>query len=566
MESAAVTPGAVRLYSPASGGVVAFLKVEPRTGTENRDRFLPADSRLRTILLSLLLIIPTVALYYPVHTHAFSRLDDYMYVVDNVHVHDGLSWKTVVWAFTALNMANWIPLSWLSHALDYQLFGLNPAGHHLVNVALHALDVVLLFWVLKRATGYTARSFMVAALFALHPMNVEPVVWVAERKTMLSMVFFLLALEAYRRYARELRPGPFRWVVVLFALGLMAKPQVITLPFVLLLWDYWPLQRMFPSGGSTPVPPETYPAQSFAELIKEKVPLLILCGMGALMTLATQGTARPQYQPPLALRLGNAIVSYITYIGKAFWPTAMAPEYPYPSNLQTWQVLGALLLLLVITALVLAARRYRYLVVGWFWFLGTLVPTIGLVQVGQQARADRYTYGSYLGLFIMACWGLADWAKQRRLSTAWLASASAVVLLALSMVTHRQIGYWRDEITIWSHASQVVSHHWLAEQNLGAALSREGKMDQARTHFLAAIAIKPDDTKAMIGAAYCEQKLGDPRDAIAQYKQALLDYNLLDEDRKAVLMNMALSYRALGDIANAQRYYDQAMLLGGQTK
>ena len=187
---AAVASGAVRIYSPAGSRVLAILNVDPRTETESYHRFLTADSRLRTILLGLLLVIPTVAIYYPVHTHAFSRLDDYMYVVDNAHVHDGLSWKTVVWAFTALNMANWIPLSWLSHALDYQLFGLNPAGHHLVNVALHALDVVLLFWVLKRATGYIARSFMVAALFALHPMNVEPVVWVAERKTMLSMVFF----------------------------------------------------------------------------------------------------------------------------------------------------------------------------------------------------------------------------------------------------------------------------------------------------------------------------------------------------------------------------------------
>jgi protein O-mannosyl-transferase len=563
---AAVTSGAVRIYSPAGSRVLAILNVDPRTETESYHRFLTADSRLRSILLGLLLVIPTVAIYYPVHTHAFSRLDDYMYVVDNAHVHDGLSWKTVVWAFTALNMANWIPLSWLSHALDYQIFGLNPAGHHLVNVALHALDVVLLFWVLKGATGSAARSFIVAVLFALHPMNVEPVAWVAERKTMLSVAFSLLALEAYRRYARELRPGTLRWVVVLFALGLMAKPQVITLPFVLLLWDYWPLQRMFPASESSFVPPETYPAQSFAQLVKEKVPLLFVCGMGILITLATQGTARPQYQPPLALRLGNAIVSYVTYIGKAFWPTAMAPEYPYPSNLQTWQVLGALLLLLVITALVLAARRYRYLVVGWFWFLGTLVPTIGLVQVGQQAMADRYTYGSYLGLFMMVCWGIADWAKERRVSVAWLASASAVVLLALSTVTYRQIGYWRDEITIWSHASRVVRGHWLAEQNLGAELSREGKMEQARTHFLAAIAIKPDDTKAMIGAAYCEQKLGNSRDAISQYTQALRDYNLSDEDRKAVLLNMALAYRDLGDTANAQRYLEQAILLGGQSK
>jgi protein O-mannosyl-transferase len=191
---------------------------------------------------------------------------------------------------------------------------------------------------------------------------------------------------------------------------------------------------------------------------------------------------------------------------------------------------------------------------------------IGLIQPSQQGMADRFTYEAYLGLFIMVCWGVADWAHQRHISVAWLASASAVALLALSIVTYRQIGYWKDEITIWSHASQVVEHHWLAEQNLGAELTREGKMDQARMHFLAAIAIKPDNTKAMIGAAYCEQKLGDPGDAIARYKQALRDYNLLDEDRKAVLMNMALAYRELGDTANAQRYYDQAMLLGGQTK
>src|SRR5271169_3288790 len=209
---------------------------------------------MRTFLLKLLLIAATIAVYSPVHHHPFFSLDDEFYVVDNVHLHLGLDWTTIKWAFTCFSMENWIPLSFLSHALDYQLFGANPAGHHDMNVLLHALNAALLFWVLKRATGYTSRSFMVAALFALHPMNVEAVAWIAERKTMLSMVFFLLALEAYRQYARELRPGPFRWVTVLFILGLMAKPQVITLPFVLLLWDYWPLQRMFPDSESSSVP------------------------------------------------------------------------------------------------------------------------------------------------------------------------------------------------------------------------------------------------------------------------------------------------------------------------
>ncbi|MGB8769883.1 MAG: hypothetical protein WCC92_09725, partial [Candidatus Korobacteraceae bacterium] len=462
---------------------MAFVEMKPQPA-EALKEFLFTDSTARTVLLCLALVVPTLVVYYPVHTHPFSSLDDYFYIVDNDHIHHGLNWATIWWSFRALGMVNWIPLTWLSHALDYQLFGLNPAGHHLVNVALHALNVVLLFWVFKRVTGYTGRSFMVAALFAIHPMNVEVVVWVAERKTILSTVFFLLALGAYRWYALAPRVSRYLLVVFLFGTGLLAKPQIITLPFVLLLWDYWPLERLWPAeeSGSYAPAPAAFPPRSFPWLLKEKVPLLVLCVLDALIALRTQSGS--SFKPPISLRIENAAFSYWLYVKKAFWPSRMAPEYPHLGRfLALWQVLGALAFLLLVTALVLKMRRYRYLPVGWFWFLGTLVPTIGVMQVGLQGMADRYSYESFLGLFLMVCWGVSSWAERHRFSRVWLAGASAVVLLALTVVTARQITYWQDELTLWSHAAQVVKYDWLAEDNVAMELMKQGKQEEAMTHY-----------------------------------------------------------------------------------
>ncbi len=407
---------------------MASTEVQPKAAIASRKAFFFTDSSGRTLLLCFFLMVSTVSVYYPVHTHPFCGLDDYIYVVDNEHLHHGLNWETTWWSFRVLSMGNWIPLTWLAHAMDYRLFGLNPAGHHMVNVLLHAVNAALLFWVLKRATRYTGRSFMVAALFAIHPMNVEAVVWVAELKTMLSMMFFLLALAAYGWYARAPRVGRYAVVALLFGMGLTAKPQIITLPCVLLLWDYWPLQRMFPGSSSSAPLSGAYPPRSFSQLVKEKVPLAVLCAMDALLTMKTQSGWK--FKPPLPARLENATFSYWLYVKKAFWPSGMAPECPHLARFLTaWQVAGAAIFLLAVTALVLKARRHRYLPVGWFWFLGTLVPTIGIMQVGLQGMADRYAYESFLGLFIMVCWGVSDWAEQRRVSAAWLASASAVVVL-----------------------------------------------------------------------------------------------------------------------------------------
>jgi tetratricopeptide (TPR) repeat protein len=545
---------------------VASVGINPQSGTQNSNHFLSTDSPKRTFLLSLVLVAVVVAVYWQVRSHSFCNLDDYLYVVDNAHVHDGLTWKTVVWAFSCFTMANWIPLSFLSHALDYQLFGLEPAGHHLVNVMFHAVDTVLLFMVLKRATGYAGRSFMVAALFALHPMNVEPVVWVAERKTMLSMMFFLLALGAYQWYVQEPRISRFRWVAVLFALGLLAKPQIITLPFVLLLWDYWPLRRTPPleAKDSSIRVWITTNLKNFSGLLKEKVPLLILCVMDAMIALATQKLARLQYQPPLSLRLENAIYSYWRYVENAFWPSRMAPEYPMPGSLTGWQIGGALLFLLAVSVLVVTARKYRYLPVGWFWFLGTLVPTIGLVQVGRQALADRYAYEAYLGLFIMVCWGVADWARQHRMPVSGLAGASAIVLLALAVVTYRQIGYWKDDLTLWTHATEVVPNHWTAETNIGVQLLEQNKATQAMAHFRRAISFYPYEAISNVEVGYNEQTRGDYRSAIGNYEHALGDFNLTDAEAAQIWRNMGVCYRELGDLEKAQQCFATEASLSGK--
>lgn len=282
---------------------MASVDLKPPLGLPSSKNFFLADSRARTFLLGTLLVVITVALYAPVHSHPFFNLDDYLDVVNNVHIHHGLDWETIKWSFTKVSMANWIPLSWISHAIDYRMFGRNPAGHHDMNVLFHALNVVLLFWVLKRATGYMGRSFMVAALFAVHPMNVEAVAWIAERKTLLSMVFFLLALGAYRWYARGPTDRRYTVIALLFALALLAKPQVITLPFVLLLWDYWPLQRMFPKAPSSSAPPgtSTFPPQTVSQLIKEKIPLLFCasqtrCSHSMLRIRFVRALCRPYHR------------------------------------------------------------------------------------------------------------------------------------------------------------------------------------------------------------------------------------------------------------------------------
>jgi hypothetical protein len=529
-----------------------------------------------TWALGLVLVVATVALYYPVSGHPFVNYDDNVYVTDNVQVKSGLNWDTVQWAFTTSEAGNWHPVTWLSHAFDYQLFQADPAGHHNTNLLLHVLNVLLLFWVLQQATGFTGRSWVVAALFALHPINVESVAWISERKNLLSMLFFLLALGAYRWYVREPRTSRYCVVAALFALGLMAKPQVISLPLVLLLWDYWPLRRMAIAGdpaavdaaGDCPALAKnrlergTLTQRSFSWLVGEKLPLLALCGASAFITMRAQQTAGAMHTVknsfPLSIRLGNAIVCYARYLGKAFWPSHLALIYPHPgTSLRTWEIFAALILLLAVTALVIKERRLRYLLVGWFWFLGTMVPMIGLVQVGEQAMADRYAYLPFIGLFIMVCWGVADWTGQRKVSAAVLAGASVVVLVALSVVAYRQLGYWRDNVVLWTHIIEVTDPNYIAEDDLGGALLNGGQLEEAMKHFHAAAGIYPLDPFSNLNLAIYAQQHEDPQQAIARSK-IVLDRTPSPRMRSKAYTTMGLAYRELGDQEKSRECFEAA--------
>jgi len=564
-------------------------------------RFSP---RVQKLLLGFLLAIAVVAVYYPVHSQPFANYDDPDYVSDNFHVRAGLTWKTIKWAMTTRDAANWHPVTWLSHALDVQLFGVDPAGPHDVNVVLHIVNALLLFWILQRATGYVGRSWMVAALFALHPINVESVAWVAERKNLLSMFFFLLALGAYRWYATAAdsddaklhgsRGLSFLLVAVLFALGLMSKPQVITFPFVLLLWDYWPLGRIafralpftlrqngsIGSSGEKRIEKseersgerrrEPRLAQKMGEpgapansewrsLLWEKLPLLGLCLISALLTLNAQaaGGARSYY--PRSMRLENAFVSYVRYLAKAFWPSHLALFYPY--SLKPYSVLtvaACAVLLLGITAVVALAYRRPYLTVGWLWFLGTLVPMIGLVQVGTQAMADRYAYLPFIGLFIMVCWLVADWAAQVRVPLMAMRAISVVVLAALGLVSHRQVGFWNDHITLWTHTLDVTHDNWVAENNLGTALLKKARVEEAIPHFRAAVRLDPSDPNSTLNIGTYEQMHGDLPAAIKSYKAAAaLARN--PETRAKAYNNLGYAYKGVGDFINARDSFEKAV-------
>jgi len=566
--------GSKALTSEAPEMVVSRI-LAPQTGEEMGSVVLKsagpsahASGRIapekQAVLLSLLLVLVTLALYSRVVRFSFINFDDKLYVTENVHVQSGLDWGTVQWAFTTFRAANWHPLTWLSHALDCQLFGLSPAGPHLINLVLQCLNVVLLFWVLLRATDHLRCSALVAALFALHPMNVQSVAWVAERKNLLSMFFFLLALGAYRWYARQPRLVSYSLVAVFYALGLMAKPQVITLPLVLLLWDYWPLQRTFATEAAASFAMQrkaAFQEKSFSWLLMEKLPLFTVAALSATITIRAQRLSGGMKGYPWSLRLGNALVAYVRYLGKAAWPARLAVMYPYPrSALTLWQVGAASAFLFVTTALVIAHRRRRYLVVGWLWFLGTMLPMIGLIQVGGQAMADRYAYLPFIGLFIMICWGAADWIEQRRMPVAFAAGASLGVLLALFAVAHRQLGYWSDSGTLWTHTLQVTTANYVAEDSLGAAMLERGSLEEAMQHFRTAVQIEPLDLMGNLVLGNYEAMQRNLPQAIEHYRKALL----ADSDpllKSEVLSNMGHAYRELGDEVRAQACFRAAEAL-----
>jgi Tfp pilus assembly protein PilF/uncharacterized membrane protein (GlpM family) len=514
----------------------------------------------RNVILCLLLVVATLALYNPVNRHAFVNYDDDRYVTENPHVHDGLSTSTISWAWASTEHANWHPLTWLSHALDYQLFHLNPAGHHFTSLLIHAANAVLLFLVLVYATGRVGPSLFVAGLFALHPINVESVAWIAERKNVLSTFFFLATIGAYFWYAQKVSWQRYLAVIVLFAFGLMSKPMVVTLPLVLLLLDYWPLGRIHAS----PTPALQVAPRPRSRLLAEKLPLLALSAASAVITMQAQqagGAMRSTVQFSLGVRLENAVVAYAMYLWKTIWPSRLAPLYPHPGDsLAAWQVAASMLVLAAITGIVLRIRAKGYLVTGWLWFLGTLVPVIGLIQVGDQAMADRYAYIPLIGIFVMIAWGAADLADARPIGVAPRLIPAACILLALSVTTYRQLSYWSNSYDLWTHALTVTDRNFIAQDNLGGALLLLGKPEEAYTHFQAAAEINPRDPMSHANLGAYLQEHGRLADAVEQYNRAISltsDAGLL----AATYANLGNACRRLGQNAQARESYGRALRL-----
>lgn len=530
----------------------------------------PISNGKRSLILCLLVAAGTLAVYSRVFHAGFLRYDDDRYVVENPNVHSGIHWSTVRWAFTTFEQANWHPLTWLSHALDCQVFDLNPAGHHSINLLLHIASVLLLFLLLQAMTGYTGRSLLVAALFAIHPINVESVAWIAERKTVLCMFFFLLTLVGYVSYAR--RPGLTRYIAVVagFALALMSKPMAVTLPFVLLLLDYWPLRRLDPREQFNS---ETFDEsgnvaaknQSISWLVIEKLPLFAMSAASAVITMKAQragGAVTVKYSALSYLQ--NAIVSYVLYIGKALWPTRLAALYPYPQN--GWPlsvVIAAAVFLIIVTGLVLKYRERRYLLWGWFWFLGTMVPMIGLVQVGNQAMADRYAYLPFIGLFVMAVWGIAELAN-RFLLQKYAAAGAIVIVVLFSAVTYRQLSYWHDDFSLWSHTLAVTNRNFVAEDNFGNALVKAGKYDEGIAHFRKAAEIEPGDSVSEVNLGIYAQQHGDLHQAAARYQYAL---QLASDPqvRAAAYANLGGVYFTLHDYSRAKENFETALSLNSRS-
>jgi protein O-mannosyl-transferase len=522
----------------------------------------------KRILPSLVLIAATLAVYYPVHRYAFFHLDDSVYVYANPQVSRPLDWSAVKWAFRHRFALNYDPLTFLAHNIDIQLFQMNPGRHHEVNVVLHVLDVVLLFWVLRRATGFGGRSFMVAALFALHPINVENVAWISELKTLLSTAFFLLALGAYRWYARRPLWRRMTLVAFLYLLGLLAKPQVITLPFVLLLWDYWPLRRMLaadPDAARGTTGAGAFPPASFFALLREKIPLFIAAGDAVITMYAEQKTDVREWPYTFAIRAGNGILSYARYLGKLLWPLHLSYLYLHPGYSLRWsQVWASLILLIAVSAFVIAQRRQRYLAVGWFWFLGTMVPMIGLVQIDLPALADRWAYICFVGLYMMICWSVAEWAEIQHVPKLVLPLASFAVLSTLALLTLRQVTYWSDSLTIWSHTLEVTHRNWVADMNVGVLLQDRGQAEEGLRHLHRALEDQPDNADLNWYVACLEHQRGNLRQAILLYEKVLA-VSKVDSVKAQALANMGHAYSALGDEARARECYLAATRIRAKT-
>jgi tetratricopeptide (TPR) repeat protein len=520
----------------------------------------------RVLWILLALIAVNVIIYAPVRHYDFVEVDDPLTIRDNPHVAGGLAWPNVVWAFTKGYAGYWMPLTFLSHMVDVQLYGLNAGSHHVTNLLLHIANTILLFGLLYRMTAALGRSAFVAGLFAAHPLHVESVAWVTERKDVLSTMFWLLALWAYVGYTRQPRWDRYLRVLLFFALGLMAKPMLVTLPFALLLLDVWPLRRVALWTDEPGRPGSTARRQLWSaglRLVREKIPLFALAAVSSVIAFVAQrqaGAVTGLDITPITLRVENALLSYVAYIGKMLWPARLAVLYPFPQSLPAWQVIGAVLILAGVSfAVMKAARRYPYLSVGWFWYLGTLVPVIGLVRIGLQAMADRFTYVPLIGLFVIVSWGALDllshWPALRRA----LPVAAGFMILACTMGARGQVRYWENNVTLWTRATKVLlgMDNYHAHIDLGTILRDQGRLSEAISHFSEAVRLKPDSADAHYNLGMALARQGRTDEAIASFSQAVR----IKPDSADTNYDLGLSLARQGRIDEAIASFSEAARL-----
>ena len=509
----------------------------------------PRSAAVATILVALLLAGATLATYWPVTGHPFVAYDDEFYVVNNSRVTAGFGWQEVRWAFTTFHEANWHPLTWLSHQLDVTLFGLDAGRHHLTSLLIHTANTLLLFLLLGRLTGLLWRPALVAALFALHPLHVESVAWVAERKDLLCAFFVLLTLIAYRRYCRQPAWGAYGLALLCFACALLAKPMAVTIPCLLLLLDVWPLARF--SGR----------AASARALLLEKLPFFLLSLASAVVTIAAQksgGAVISLESVGFGQRLANGVVATGSYLAKTAWPRKLAPLYPFPLHIPLWQVWGAAAFLGVVVALALWQRQQRpYLAVGLCWYLGMLVPVSGVMQVGQQGMADRYTYLPLIGIFIVLAWGMGELFPRWRCRQEALGATAVGVVALLGVATRQQVGFWRDSETLFRHTLAVTEGNYVMHHNLGVVLENQGRLAEAVAEHARGVALRPLSAESHYYLANALYRQGRTEEAVASYRQALL----LKPGYGEAHNNLGAALHLLGRQEEAIAHYREALRL-----
>ena len=515
------------------------------------------------VLIYIALIVITLGVYMQVGNHPFVNIDDYGYVVNNPHVAKGVTGKNIIWAFTSLDQGNWHPITWLSHMADVQFHGMNPSGHHITNVFIHTLSTLLLLCLLLRLTGALWQSTFVATLFALHPLHVESVAWVAERKDVLSGCFFFITLIFYSEFVAKRKKGLYLISLFSFVCGLMSKPMLVTLPIVMLLLDFWPLDR-YPNEEQG----RTLKQQlnRVMTLIKEKIPFFACSAFSGAVTIYAQhkgGAMSGLHLMPLQFRIENYLIACVKYISKTLWPHDLAVYYPMPLYFSLWQVIGSLLVLTLLSAAtVLAKRRHPYLVVGWFWFLATLVPVIGIIQVGNQSMADRYTYIPIIGLFIMVAWGVQDMTSGLQHRRSMLALLAGSIIIASAALTWQQLGYWRNSTSLFQHTLQVTTSNASIHSMLGGTLDNEGDLDAAIHEYLEALRISPGLIRAHNNLGLALAKKGYLDEAIKEFQEELR----INPNATFAHVNLGNALAIKGNLDAAIHQYQEALRINPDDK